>query len=169
MHHTIIEFKARCSDHQRIREILKSKGARFAGIDHQIDTYFRAPRGRLKLREGEIENSLVFYSREDGASTKQSEVTLAKMPPGGEIKAMLAAALGLMVAVDKRREIYFVGNVKIHLDEVAGLGKFLEVEAIGHLEDRGQLQAQCDEFVREFGVKQEDMVAGSYSDLLMNK
>jgi predicted adenylyl cyclase CyaB len=82
---------------------------------------------------------------------------------------MLAAALGLMVAVDKRREIYFVGNVKIHLDEVAGLGKFLEVEAIGHLEDRGQLQAQCDEFVREFGVKQEDMVAGSYSDLLMNK
>ena len=52
MENAIIEFKARCGNHALIREILKSKNARFIGEDHQIDTYLRVPRGRLKLREG---------------------------------------------------------------------------------------------------------------------
>jgi len=169
MKHTIIEFKARCADHDRIREKLKQKSARFAGTDHQIDTYFLVPQGRLKLREGNIENSLVFYQRANEAGTKQSNVTMSIVPTDSEIKAVLAKALGVMAAVDKTREIYFVANVKIHLDEVAELGKFLEVEAIGKNEDRERLQQQCDEFLREFGVRQEDFVAVSYSDLLLAK
>jgi len=169
MRHTIIEFKARCADHDRIREKLKQKHARFAGTDRQIDTYFRVPQGRLKLREGNIENSLIFYSRANDAGTKQSDVTMSKIAGDSDIKAVLSRALGVMVAVDKKREIYFVDNVKIHLDEVAGLGKFLEVEAIGKAEDRAKLQRQCDEFVRDFEVRREDFVEGSYSDLLLEK
>jgi len=169
MQHTIIEFKARCADHHAIRQKLKQKDARFVGTDHQIDTYFRVSEGRLKLREGDIENSLLFYSRRNHAGTKQSDVTMTNVPRETELKAVLARALGVMVAVDKHREIYFVGNVKIHLDEVAGLGTFLEVEAIGSVEQRDALQRQCDEFLREFGVKPEDLVAGSYSDLLTAK
>ena len=169
MQHTIIEFKARCADHDRIREELKRKNARFAGTDHQIDTYFRVPQGRLKLREGNIENSLVFYSRPNTAGAKESEVTLSAIPPGSEIKTVLSKALGVMIAVDKKREIYFVDNVKIHLDEVHELGKFLEVEAIGKPEDRAKLQRQCDDFQDEFGVTIEDFVAVSYSDLLLNR
>jgi predicted adenylyl cyclase CyaB len=167
MQHTILEFKARCEDHNRIREILKRKNARLVGIDRQIDTYFLVPHGRLKLRQGEIENSLIFYARADDSGTKLSEVTMSKVPPNSEIKAVLAEALGVKVTVDKRREIYFIDNVKIHLDEVAGLGAFLEVEAIGQSEDREHLQRQCDQFVHEFGVKREDFVARSYSDLLL--
>jgi adenylate cyclase, class 2 len=166
MQHTIIEFKARCADLDAIRQKLKQRQARFAGTDHQIDTYFRVPQGRLKLREGNIENSLVFYSRENHTGTKQSNVTMTAMPPQTDLKAVLDKALGVMVAVDKKREIYFVGDVKIHLDEVAGLGTFVEVEAIGSAEQRDELQRQCDEFLREFGITQDDLVGGSYSDLL---
>lgn len=169
MQHTIIEFKARCSDHAAIREKLKQKGARFVGTDHQIDTYFRVPNGRLKLREGNIENSLISYAREERAGTKESNVTMTTLPPQTELKAVLTKALGVMVAVDKRREIYFVGNVKVHLDDVAGLGMFLEVEAIGSATERDQLQRQCDDFLRDFGIRREDLIAGSYSDLLTQK
>lgn len=169
MNHVIIEFKALCGNHERIREKLKQKNARFAGTDHQIDTYFRAPRGRLKLREGNIENSLVFYFRPDAAGPKQSNVTMSAVPADSDIKEVLSQALGVMVAVDKRREIYFVENVKIHLDEVAGLGRFLEVEAIGSADEAEKLRRQCDDFLREFGVQQEDFVAESYSDLLLSK
>ncbi len=168
MEHSIIEFKARYSDHDRIRTILKNRNARFVGTDHQVDTYFCVPQGRLKLREGNIENSLVFYSRPNDTGPKQSDVTLARTEPDSEIKDVLERALGVLLVVDKRREIYFVDNVKIHLDEVVGLGKFVEVEAIGTADETGKLQTQCEEFVRDFGVQPNQFETGSYSDLLLN-
>ena len=167
MQHTIIEFKARCSDHDHIRAKLKQKNARLVGADHQIDTYFRVPDGRLKLREGNIENALVFYSRQNVAGTKQSDVTMSVVPSNSDVKSVLAKALGVLVIVDKKREIYFADNVKIHLDEVAGLGKFLEVEAIGAPDQRERLQQQCDDFLREFEIRKDDLIAESYSDLLL--
>lgn len=169
MQHTIIEFKARCTDPDRIRQILKQKNARFAGTDHQIDTYFRVPSGRLKLREGRIENSLIFYSRPNAAGPKQSDVTMSVVPPGSELKAVLINALNELVVVDKRREIYFVENVKVHLDEVAGLGSFLEVEAIGSSAETEKLRRQCNDFLRDFGVQRQHFVADSYSDLLLRE
>lgn len=166
MEHTIIEFKARCVDHARIREILKSKNARFVGEDHQVDTYFRVSHGRLKLREGDIENSLVFYSRPDQAGPKHSAVTMSLVPAGSDVKALLSKALGVMVAVDKRREIYFVENVKVHLDRVEGLGEFVEVEAIGSQPELASLRGQCEGFLREFGIGESDLVKWSYSDMM---
>ena len=35
---------------------------------------------------------------------------------------------GYKAVVDKRRKIYFIGNVKFHFDTVDGLGTFVEVE-----------------------------------------
>lgn len=128
MEHAIIEFKARCGDHASIREILRSKQARFVGTDHQIDTYFRVPKGRLKLREGNIENSLIFYSRPDEAGPKQSDVTMSLISSNTDLRAVLSKALGVLVAVDKKREIHFVDNVKIYLDEVQGLGRLLKLK-----------------------------------------
>jgi adenylate cyclase class 2 len=169
MEHVIIEFKARCSNHARLREILNQKNARFVGEDHQIDTYFRVPRGRLKLREGDIENALVFYDRPNQAGPKQSDVSLSAVPADSDVRGVLSKALGILVAVEKRREIYFVENVKIHLDRVEGLGEFVEVEAIGSANEIQRLRAQCDAFLREFDVKPEDSVEESYSDLLLNQ
>src|SRR3954451_23753740 len=126
MHHSIIEFKARCADHSRVRELLEQKNARFVGADHQVDTYFRVPQGRLKLRQGNIENSLIFYARPNHAGPKQSNVTISAVPPRSDLRAVLESALGVLVTVDKHREIWFVDNVKIHLDQVKGLGQFLE-------------------------------------------
>jgi adenylate cyclase class 2 len=166
MEHAIFEFKARCGDHRRIRQILKSKGARLVGEDHQVDTYFRVAQGRLKMREGNIENSLVFYSRPNQAGPKQSDVTISSVPAGSDVTAVLAKALGVMVAVDKRREIYFVENVKVHLDRVEGLGEFVEVEAIGKQSEVATLREQCEGFLREFEIGEGDLVEGSYSDMV---
>jgi len=71
--------------------------------------------------------------------------------------------------VDKRREIYFVKNVKIHLDQVRQLGKFLEVEAISRTGDVKIIRSQARHFQRLFGVTAKDIVAESYSDLILAK
>lgn len=60
---TIIEIKARCLDQDKVRNILIGENADFKGKDHQIDTYFNVHNGRLKLREGTIENNLIHYER----------------------------------------------------------------------------------------------------------
>ena len=168
MRHLNVEIKARCGRPDEIRQVLRARGADFRGTDHQIDTYFRCPRGRLKLREGNIERSLVHYSRCDQAAPKTAEVHLCHPGPGPELKELLAAALGVQVVVAKRREIYFLDNVKFHIDRVEGLGDFVEIEAIdatGRI-GRQRLQAQCQEYVKLFGIRDEDLIACSYSDML---
>ena len=166
--HLNVEIKARSGHNDRIREILRREGADFRGLDHQIDTYFRVADGRLKLREGNIEHSLIFYQRPDQAGPKTSQVHLYHPKPGPELKQLLIASLGVWKVVDKQREIAFIGNVKFHLDRVAGLGEFMEIEAIdmeGH-GDVTALQKQCDHYMALFGVERKDLLSNSYSDLV---
>ena len=150
---TIIEIKARCTQAQRVRDYLRSHGADVRGIDYQTDTYFRVPRGRLKLREGRIENALIYYERADQESAKQSNVLLTKTQSDSTLKAQLTQALGVLVVVKKQREIAFIDNVKFHIDRVEGLGHFVEIEAIdseGTLSQE-QLLAQCQSFQNATG------------------
>ncbi|MFC1753410.1 class IV adenylate cyclase [Thermoproteota archaeon] len=169
MSHRSIEIKAKCSGQDKIRDILKSHNADFKGTDHQIDTYFKAESGRLKLREGNIENFLIFYDREDKAGPKSSKIILMKNNPESSLKQILTNSLGVLVVVDKQREIYFIENVKFHVDAVQGLGTFIEIEALDNDNSRTseELLKQCQHYIALFGVDEKDLVTNSYSDLLM--
>lgn len=166
-----IEIKARCDDQDRIRDLLRARNARFVGMDHQIDTYFRVPNGRLKLREGTIEHHLIHYQRSDQEGPKGSDVLLYQPHPDTGLKALLTRALGVLVVVDKRREIYFIDNVKFHLDRVEMLGTFVEIEAIDEDGSLGtkHLQEQCQHYLELFALPPVSLVAVSYSDLLIDK
>ena len=124
-----IEIKAKTTGKDRIRNILTGLKAEYRGLDHQVDTYFNASKGRLKLREGNIENNLIYYERENLKGPKKSCYDLLKTEPGSIIKDMLSSAIGVFKVVDKKREIYFIDNVKFHIDTVQNLGDFIEIEA----------------------------------------
>lgn len=166
----LVEIKARTTRTAEQRELLLTKGAYFKGTDHQVDHYFNVPEGRLKLRSGSIEHSLIFYRRSNQAGPKDSSVGLTKIDTqalADSMAATLDQALGTWVKVDKQREIYFIDNVKFHLDEVAGLGSFIEIEAIGDSADqREELLQQCQEYMVYLGVEEDELVEVSYSDLL---
>ena len=136
--HLNIEIKARCPNPAGIRSILQANKADFRGTDHQVDTYFNVPQGRLKLREGNIENALIHYKRSNQKGPKRSDVHLFKTSPETDLKAVLQAALDTKVVVDKNREIYFIQNVKFHIDTVVNLGSFVEIEAIDLEGDLGE-------------------------------
>lgn len=151
-----------------MRKVLDTHKARFVGEDHQVDTYFRVPKGRLKLREGTIERALIYYEREDQHGPKASQVLLHTPTHDNTLKALLTTALGIRVVVEKWREIYFVDNVKIHLDRVERLGTFVEIEAIdtdGTWEHAG-LHQQCVYFMHQFEIKAEALCTGSYAEML---
>lgn len=169
--HINYEFKARCTDLKILEAKLKEQNPLFIGTDHQIDTYFNVRSGRLKLREGNIENSLIHYNRTDTAGAKQSDVTLYQHQPDKNLKNLLSKALGVKVVVDKTRKIYFIGNVKFHFDEVNELGSFVEVEAIAKDGSIGieKLKQQCDQYIHLFSINGDQFIAESYSDLLVKK
>lgn len=164
-----IEIKAPCNNPDKIRKILQSKNAEFKGIDHQIDTYFIVPEGRLKLRQGNIENSLIFYKREERKGIKTSNVELVKLDSkqAQSTKNLLSLSNGIFKIVDKKREIYFIDNVKFHLDKIESLGTFVEIEAINFQgQSKETLTEQCAYYLQLFGIDSTDCIDASYSDLV---
>ncbi len=87
------------------------------------------------------------------------------------VKRSIDKINGVKVIVKKKREIYYINNVKFHIDEVPGLGSFVEIEAGNILADltQEQLKEQCDFYLKEFMIKPEDLIEVSYSDMLLEK
>ncbi len=169
--HLNFEFKARAPNLAKLEEKLKTLYPIYIGEDHQTDTYFNVPKGRMKLREGNIENALIHYHRSNIAGAKQSDVILYQHQPNAALKNAFATALGIKTVVEKKRKIYFVENVKLHFDQVAGLGGFIEVEAIDKdgLIGIDKLKEQCGFYTDFFEIHPNDIVAESYSDLVLTR
>lgn len=164
-----IEIKAHCKQPDRIRKILNEHNADFKGTDHQIDTYFEVPEGRLKLRQGTIENNLIFYKRDNQSGPKASNINLVPVEHPKKLHNLLDNALSTKVVVDKKREIYFIENVKFHIDQVKELGSFIEIEAIDIDGTFGKekLREQCQKYLELFEITDEQLIAHSYSDMLL--
>jgi len=165
-----VEIKAKCRNSNRVREYLHNNGAEYRGTDEQTDTYFNVPNGRLKLREGNIENNLIFYDRGNQAGPKDSHFHLVKVEDANGLKEVLTKSNKIKIIVRKRREIYYLANVKFHIDEVPELGSFIEIETGNLLADLSalQLREQCNFYLHELGIENEDLVEVSYSDMLLS-
>jgi homotetrameric cytidine deaminase len=165
-----VELKASDADPRRSLELALALGAEDRGEIAQRDTYFSRARGRLKLREQEPgEAELIAYERADAADARESEYRIAPVGEAEPMRDALDAALGTLVVVEKRRRLLLWEGVRIHLDEVEGLGAFLELEAVA--EPGSDLAAERDKVDRlrsELGIDDAALVAGSYSDLLLD-
>jgi adenylate cyclase, class 2 len=162
-----LELKARLNDFAAAREMALSLSTDYVGIQIQTDTYFNSPQGRLKLREIEnLASQLIWYDRPDEANLKTSNYFLVPTDSPEDMKSLLAAACGIHVTVKKRREIFMVRNVRIHLDQVEGLGDFLEFEAVLSPETDEETSRTLLDFLREkFVITDDSLLPGSYGEL----
>jgi adenylate cyclase, class 2 len=163
-----IELKARLADYAAARKVAETVATRRLGVQHQIDTYFHCRHGRLKLRQIDgLRAELVWYARADEQGPKASDYQVAPLQHPETLKAALTAALGVRAVVEKRREIFLYHSVRIHLDDVAGLGYFIEFEAVlGSDADETTGRAMLDSLVRHFAVSPADLLANSYGDMV---
>ena len=163
-----IELKARLADLDAARTVARTIATQRLGVQQQVDTYFHCTYGRLKLREIDGLNAeLVWYVRPDRQGPKASDYQLVPVPEPEKFKAVLSGALGVRGVVAKRREILLYHNVRIHLDEVAGLGHFLEFEAVlGPENEEAAGRARLDQLIEKFALDPDDLISGSYGDML---
>ena len=165
----LVEIKTRCSDPDSVRRILIENNADYIGTGTQLDTYFNVEHGRLKLRRGNVENHLIRYHRADQLEPKQSVVMLYKPGDSEKLKAILTDALGIKVVVNKVREIYFIGNVKFHLDRVEELGGFAEIEVIDENDEISidELHRKCEYYIDLLNLNRDEFLKNSYSDMIL--
>jgi adenylate cyclase class 2 len=164
---TNIEIKARYDNAERAEENLNAIGAGPAGTFHQRDTYFRVDEGRLKLRElGPDDGHLIFYRREDLAGPKRSDYEIAKTEDPQAMRKMLSHIMGIWVEVEKTRQVWLWENVRIHLDDVKGLGQFVELEAVTEEQGIEESHRRVETLMRALEITTEQLVEGSYGDML---
>jgi homotetrameric cytidine deaminase len=168
-----VELKARDPDPVRTLERALALGADDRGEILQRDTYFSGARGRLKLREQEtgaspLWDELIEYSRADSTDARTSSYRRVPVADVAALREALDAAYGTLGTVTKRRRVLLWEGVRIHLDDVEGLGTYLELEAVAEADS--DLSGEHDKIERlreELDIEDRNLVATSYSDLLL--
>ena len=162
-----LELKARIDSLSEARRTALSLGARPQPALDQTDTYFAIPEGRLKLREVDGQSALlIYYDRASlpGATGRWSTYLIYPVRNTQTLLLSLTREHGIRTQVRKRREVFLLGNARIHLDNVVGLGTFLEFEVI-EKSGRDQARQLYQKLRKVFGVKAVAVIAGSYADM----
>ena len=167
-----IEIKARSRDWERQVAAACELAGGPGEVIEQVDTFFRVPSGRLKLRQlGESRGELIFYERRDLPGPKLSEYNITPTATPVPLRNTLARALGVSAEVRKRRLLFISrnwnGHTRIHLDEVDGLGRFVELEVVlGPGETPEQGETIAGKFRAALDIRDPDLIDCAYVDLL---
>jgi predicted adenylyl cyclase CyaB len=164
-----VEIKARLHEPTRQRQLAAALADGPAAVIEQRDTFFAARRGRLKLRQlSPDRGELIHYDRADASGPTLSRYAIVPTTEPEPLRRLLADALEVRGEVRKNRTLYLVGQTRVHLDEVAQLGHFLELEVVlreGQPVEEGEQIAQ--ELMRALDVRDQDLVEDAYIDLLL--
>jgi len=163
-----VEIKARVADLDALRVRVEALSDGPAEVLEQRDVFFHVPKGRLKLRcfpDGRAE--LISYARSDATGPALSDYHIYRTGNPAGLESFLCDAFGLRGVVTKRRLLYLIGQTRVHLDEVEGLGSYMELEVV--LEDKQTLEegAQiADRVLEDLEMSEAERVACAYIDLL---
>jgi len=163
MSDTKIEIEIRAKAPSNITEILLRKGAKKIAEFLERDRYYM-------LREGfifRIRNNKIFTikcnvdNRDNGWYEWESEVKNTKKLED----ILLKSGFKLFGVVNKKRQKYQYKDFKINLDDVEGLGKFIEVELFDYDKNRGLRRIK--KFLTELGIKK--MINKGYINIIRKK
>jgi predicted adenylyl cyclase CyaB len=163
-----VEIKAVVRDWKRAHRTARELSGSAAVELKQVDVFFRSPKARLKLRTlAADQGELILYDRPNLPSAKISRYIIARTKEPQKMVEILSSTFGVIGTVRKTRFLYLVGQTRIHLDQVDGLGRFLEFEVVLR---RGQTEADgcriAGDLMRKFGIAPDQLLARSYLEML---
>jgi predicted adenylyl cyclase CyaB len=161
-----IEIKAHARNFEKIKRRAEKLSDTLVQVIPQEDIFFNTPQGRLKLRILANHAQLIFYTRPDQEGPKRSDYHITRSDDPDNLKRVLDLAYGIRGIVKKTRYLYLAGQTRIHLDDVEGLGQFMELEVVmadGQSDAEGQAIAEA--LMAALGVEKSDLIDGAYMDL----
>ena len=160
-------IKAKVNSRKEIENTLALLNSKFIGVDKQTDTYFETSQGKLKLRQGTIENLITHYERIHDGEAEKTHVYRYDVNPTEEEIAKLKSLHPVIGIVKKERKIYFIDHIKIHLDRLENEEEYIELEAIDRQNQYSneELKRQCLEVKEKLGIRESDIVQTGYLKL----
>jgi predicted adenylyl cyclase CyaB len=165
---TNIEIKARVRNFLDLKRRAESLSDSPLEVIPQDDTFFFISKGRLKLRVLAPDRAqLVYYERPNQDGPKRSDYFIFNTNDPENLKTALSLALGIRGVVRKTRYLYMVGQTRVHLDDVEGLGQFMELEVVLR-DDQSDAEGQAiaNDLMKKLGIEPTDLIEGAYMDLL---
>ncbi|XP_077994416.1 uncharacterized protein LOC144448137 [Glandiceps talaboti] len=168
-----IEVKARIRNIEELKKTASELSDSDGEVMMQEDTFFQCEKGRLKLRVFKNQDypaELIFYERPDTLGPKSSDYHFTYITDHEGLKVTLGKALGIKGMVKKTRMLYLVGQTRVHVDDVEGLGHYMELEVVmrpDQSQDEGMKIAN--ELMDKLNIKRDDLVVGAYMDLILNQ
>ncbi len=166
-----VEIKAIARDLPLIRVKAEAIAGTTGEIIYQADTFFYSRTGKFKLRIlGPDRGELIFYERSEESGLKESSYLIVKTTDPDNLKMALANACGIKGEIKKIREVFIVGQTRIHLDQVEGLGDFIELEFVmrdGQSRDEGIQTLRY--LMGNLGIIEEDLIVGAYLDIMPDR
>ena len=161
-----VEWKAEIRDPSIVRALVRRMGAVHASTLAQLDTYYRVIDGTLLKREikGEAPE-YIHYLRPSGVRPRHTRFTLYSEEQAAE--RFGSRPLPVWVVIEKQREVWLLDQLRIHLDDVQNLGRFVELEA---LVTPNQSISECEANIARLrtalGPFVSEPVAKGYADLM---
>jgi len=165
---TNIEIKARARDFAEIKQRAEKLSDTPVQIMPQVDTFFNVSHGRLKLRApGEGHAQLIYYERANQDGPKRSDYHIADITDPENLRRVLELSYGVRGVVKKTRYLYLVGQTRVHLDDVEGLGQFVELEVVMRADQSdAEGRAIAEDLMQRLRIRKSDLLEGAYMDLL---
>ena len=166
-----IEFKAELADPESAHATARNLSGTGPEVLQQTDVFFPCPHGRLKLRIlDDSHGQLIFYERADAPGPRRSNYQITRTADPYTLLEILQHVSGVSGTVEKVRSLYIVGQTRIHVDEVKGLGSFLEIEVVlkeQQSDAEGLHIAQT--LAQEFGIMESHLIHVAYVDLVRQR
>ena len=162
-----LEAKFRLQNHAEAEARATAIGYTVRAVLHQRDTFFRVAKGKLKLREENGSAVLIYYHRDESGPLMLSNYEIVKVADPLRTLRILATALGPIAVVEKVRTLMMRDNVRLHLDQVARLGDYGEIEAvIADGDDPEQSRSAVNEILAALNVEKAGLLDVSYFEML---
>jgi predicted adenylyl cyclase CyaB len=168
---TNIEIKAQVHNFSKLKDLAQSLSTSPEKLILQKDIFFNVSQGRLKLRIfDDTAGELIYYERSNQAGPKQSNYSITPTTDPLALKTTLDLALKTLGTVKKKRLLYMVNQTRIHLDQVEGLGDFMELEVV--MQDEQSMQdgeTTAKDLMQKLEINEKDLIDRAYLDLLLEK
>ena len=162
-----IEIKAKLRDYKKVQKLVEELCPDPVQTEQQEDTFFITSKRRLKLRESDGNSALIYYDRKDSLEPSQSDIAISSTDSPDTLKSVLSKSLGIRGIVKKNRTLYKYGQTRIHLDDVEGLGKFIELEVVLRSDQTAKDgEAIANKLMDKFNIHKTDLIDVAYMDLI---
>lgn len=177
-----VELKVR-APHDAVRERLAALEADHTASVRQVDTYYDAPhrsfaetdealrlRRETVLDEGtESTETRITYKGPlvEAASKTREEFETAVADEAAAEGIFAGLGFDPAATVEKDRECYTIDGYTVTLDDVAGLGEFVEVECEVSEDEIDAARAGATAILTELGLDVDDQIRTSYLGMLL--